>query len=199
MFDRLPRCARLGIDANRKPPSRRRDGWHRRWRRTPERCPTPMETIMNEQQPDGRMSFDEAVHYVQLESGKAAFSAMPVFSDRPGDAEQRAEGARVFVLKSDGAGSYCAHFIAGPFFSNAFAANETLSPAELPERIRELRFMATRLDDSWLGMQIQTLIQKLVEASGTEASQMPDYANMPAVSAGPEAVFPISFVSGRDR
>jgi hypothetical protein len=57
--------------------------------------------------------------------------------------------------------------------------------------------MPTRLEEPWLTLQIQTLIQKLVQASGTDASQMPDYTNMPALNAGPEAVFPISFISGR--
>ena len=52
---------------------------------------------------DGRMSFDEAVHYVQHQSCKAAFSAMPVFGDRSDDAEQRAEGVRVFIVEAESA------------------------------------------------------------------------------------------------
>ena len=152
----------------------------------------------SEEMSDGRMSFDEAVHYVQQQPGKAAFSAMPVFGERTEDAEQRAEGARVFVLEADGVGSYRVRFVAGPFFANAFAANETIFPADLPDRIMELRFMPTRLEEAWLTMQVQILIQKLVQASGSEVPQMPDYAAAPAVGAGPEAVFPISFIGGRE-
>lgn len=154
---------------------------------------------MNEEEPDGRMSFDEAARYVQRQPGKAAFSAVPVFDELGDDAEQRAAGARVFVLEGDGAGGYRVHFVAGPFFANVFAAHETLLPGDLPDVVRELRFMPTRLEESWLTMQVQTLIQKLAQASGAETPQMPDYADVPEVKAGPEAVFPISFIGGRER
>jgi hypothetical protein len=156
---------------------------------------TPMETTMSEEQADGRMSFDEAVHYVQQQPDRAAFSSMPVFGERTDDEEQRAEGARVFVMQSDGAGSYCVHFVAGPFFANVFAANETMTPDDVPDRLKEVRFMPTRFDESWLTMQIQMLIQRLVQASGTEVPQMPDYTDAPAPSE-PQAV-PISFIGGR--
>jgi hypothetical protein len=149
---------------------------------------------MTDTENDGRMSFDEAVHYVQQQSGRAAFVASPVFGERTEDEEQRAEGARVFIVEADGAGSWRMHFVAGPFFSNAFAVNDTLPPAEVPESVKELRFMATRLEGDWLVGQVQILIQKLMQASGSLPAEMPDYASAPAVGAGPEAVFPVSFV-----
>ena len=148
---------------------------------------------MSEEQDDGRLSFDEAVHYVQQHAGEAAFVAVPVF----GDNDDSAEGARVFVLEADGAGAWRMHFVAGPFFANAFAANETLAPADVPERVRELRFLPTQLDEAWLSEQVQILIQKLMQGSGRAAPQMPDYAAAPAVAAAAETVFPVSFI-GRD-
>lgn len=151
---------------------------------------------MNEPEADGRMSFDEAVQHVRQNPGGAAFAAMPVFGERSDDAEQRAEGARVFVLQADGAGSYRLHFLAGPFFANVFAANETMSPHEIPDRVKELRFMPTRFDEAWLTTQVQLLIQNLVQASGTLPAQMPDYAAAPAAEPEPQAV-PISFIGGR--
>lgn len=143
---------------------------------------------------DGRMSFDEAVHYVQQQPDRAAFAASPVFGEPSDDEEQRAEGARVFIIQGDGAGGYRVRFVAGPFFSNAFAANETMTPAEIPERTRELRYLPTQVEEDWLEGQVQILIQKLMQASGNMPAEMPDYASAPAVGAGPEAVFPISFV-----
>ncbi len=146
---------------------------------------------------NGRMSFDEAVHFVQQQPGRAAFVAMPVFGELGTDAEQRAEGARVFIIDADGKGSYRVRFIAGPFFSTAYGANETMTPEDVPERVKELRFLPTRVDESWITAQVQVLIQKLMQASGQEAPQMPDYANAPTVGASPETVFPVSFI-GRD-
>ena len=87
-------------------------------------------------------------------------------------------------------------FIAGPFFSAAYAANEVLTPEDVPASVRDLRFMPTRCDDSWFtDVQIQILIQKLVQAANIDA-QMPDYQNIPAKGAGPEAVFPVHFIKG---
>jgi hypothetical protein len=57
--------------------------------------------------------------------------------------------------------------------------------------------MPTRCEEDWFSQQIQILIQKLVKAAGIDAGQMPDYENTPTHGAGPEAVFPISFI-GRD-
>lgn len=149
------------------------------------------------QESDGRLSFDQAVLLVQQQPEKAAFVAMPVFGDRTEDEEQRAEGARIFIVQADGAGSWRMRFVAGPFFSNAFAANETLPAGEVPESVRELRFLPTKVEEDWLVGQVQVLIQKLMQANGNLPPEMPDYANTPSFGAGPEAVFPISFV-GRD-
>lgn len=148
----------------------------------------------NNEHGDGRLSFDEAVQLVRQQPGKAAFSAMPVFGESDGDEEQRAEGARVFIVEGDGAGDYRIRFVAGPFFSTAFAANETIAPADAPERVKELRYLPTRVEEDWLVGQVQVLIQKLMQASGSMPAEMPDYTSAPAFGAGPEAVFPISFV-----
>ena len=148
----------------------------------------------NESDNDGRLSFDQAVHMVRQQPGKAAFSDMQVFGEPSGDEEQRAEGARVFIIEGDDAGGYRVRFVAGPFFSNAFAANETLTPDEIPERVKELRYLPTKVEEDWLVGQVQVLIQKLMQASGSMPAEMPDYANTPGFGAGPEAVFPISFV-----
>ena len=150
---------------------------------------------MTEENNDGRLSFDAAVAFVRQQPDRAAFAAMPVL----GDDEQAAEGARVFVVETDGAGGYQVRFVAGPFFANVFAANETMAPADVPERVRELRFLPTRLEEEWLAGQVQILIQKLVQASGQTSPQMPDYASAPVVGAGEEAVFPISFIERHDK
>ncbi|HZV55902.1 MAG TPA: hypothetical protein VFF82_13280 [Rhodocyclaceae bacterium] len=152
---------------------------------------------MTDTENDGRMSFAEAVHYVQQQPDRAAFVASPVFGERTEDEEQRAEGARVFIIEADGAGSWRMRFVAGPFFSNAFGANETLPPDETPDSVKELRFLPTRVEEDWLAGQVQVLIQKLMQANGNLPAEMPDYASTPSFGAGPEAVFPISFV-GRD-
>jgi hypothetical protein len=140
---------------------------------------------------DKRLSFDAAVAYVQQQK-QAAFAAMPVF----GDDEETAEGARIFILDLDETGSLRLHFIAGPFFSSAHAANETVSADEIPDSVREMLFMPTRYEEDWLTDQVQNLIQKLVKAAGAETEKMPDYENLPKRGAGPEAVFPISFIGG---
>lgn len=144
---------------------------------------------------DGRLSFKEAVAFV-MQKKQAAFCAMPVFGDRTDDAEQTAEGARIFILECDGEGDWQMRFIAGPFFSNAYAANEILEPGEVPDSVRELRFLPTRTQESWYEEQIQILIQKLVQGSGIDA-QIPDYENMPNRSAEENTVFPVNFI-GRD-
>jgi len=64
----------------------------------------------------------------------------------------------------------------------------------VPERVKELRFLPTRVEEDWLGEQVQVLIQKLVQASGQQAPQMPDYESAPAVGAAPATVFPVSFI-----
>lgn len=146
------------------------------------------------QENDGRMSFEEAVHYAQQQPGKAAFVAVPVFGERTEDAEQRAEGARVFIVEADGAGSFRVRFIAGPFFSNVHGAKDIFAAAEVPDRVKAMRFLPTRYEEDWVDGQIQVLVQKLMQASGSLPPEMPDYASAPSYGAGPEAVFPLSFV-----
>lgn len=151
---------------------------------------------MSESENDGRLSFDQAVHFVQRQPDQAAFAAIPVF----GDDAQAAEGARVFIVEADGAGGYRVRFVAGPFFASVYAANETLVADEIPARVRAMRFLPTRVDEEWLSGQgqVQLLIQKLVQASGQATPQMPDYASAPVPNAGTETAIPISFVSRRD-
>ncbi|MCX8017792.1 MAG: hypothetical protein N2690_07855 [Rhodocyclaceae bacterium] len=142
---------------------------------------------------DGRLSFQEAVAYV-MQQQRAAFAALPVFGEVTGDEEQTAEGARIFILEADGEGDWQLRFIAGPFFSNAYAANELLTAEEVPASVRELRFMpCAALDPAWLDEQIQVLIQKLVKAAGM-AAQLPDYETMPVRHAEEQVVFPVSFI-----
>jgi hypothetical protein len=141
---------------------------------------------------DNRLSFNEATLFVK-QSRQAAFAAMPVFGDDEGDENATAEGARVFLLLPDEEEGWVLRFVAGPFFSNAFAANDVIPYNEIPAQIRELRFIPTHCEDGWLEEQIQILIGKLTQAAGI-GEQMPDYASLPAKSAGPEAVFPIAFI-----
>ena len=81
---------------------------------------------------DGRLSFKEAVAYV-MQKNQAAFIAMPVFGERTDDEQQTAEGARVFIIEPDGEGDWQMRFIAGPFFSAAYAANDIIVPEEVPD------------------------------------------------------------------
>ncbi len=141
---------------------------------------------------DGRLSFKEAV-VLALQQRQASFCAMPVFGDRTDDEEQTAEGARIFVVEPDGEGDWQLRFIAGPFFSNAYAANEIIAPEEVPDNVRELRYLPTRIEEHWYDEQIQVLIQKLVQGSGI-AAQMPDYEHMPTPKAEEQTVFPVNFI-----
>jgi len=150
------------------------------------------------QENDGRLSFKEAIAFV-MQKKQAAFCAMPVFGDRTDDEAQTAEGARIFVIEPDpeaDGGDWQLRFVAGPFFSNAYAANEVLAPDEVPDSVRELRYLPTRSQEGWYEEQIQVLIQKLVEGSGVSA-QMPDYESMPSRKAEEQVVFPVNFI-GRD-
>jgi hypothetical protein len=88
-------------------------------------------------------------------------------------------------------------FIAGPFFSAAYAANDIIPADEIPDRVRELLFMPTRCEEDWLTDQLQVLLGKLTQAAGI-GEQLPDYASQAAKGAGPDAVFPVSFI-GRDK
>ena len=141
-----------------------------------------------------RLSFNEAVAFVQ-QTGKAAFAAMPVFGDDEDDADATAEGARVFLLLPDEEDGWLLRFIAGPFFTAAYAANDVIPAEEIPDRVRELLYMPTRCEDDWLTDQLQILLAKLTQAAGI-GEQMPDYKAQPAKGAGPEAVFPVSFIGG---
>lgn len=146
---------------------------------------------------DGRLSFMEAVAYV-MQKKQPVFAAMPVFGEIE-DENATAEGARIFIIEPDPeeeGGDWRMRFIAGPFFSAAYAANEVLPPEDVPASVRDLRYMPTRCEDDWFTDQIQILIQKLVQASNIDA-QMPDYVNAPVKGAGPEAVFPMHFIKGR--
>jgi hypothetical protein len=143
---------------------------------------------------DGRMSFSEAVAYVRR-SRCGAFAVTPVFEED----QDAASGARVFVLDHDGRDQYVLRYIAGPFFSAAYAANERYLPSEIPERVRDLRFLPTRCEEDWFTDQVQLLIQKLVRASGAAAPHMPDYENAPRMGARTEVVFPLSFVGRPNR
>ena len=141
---------------------------------------------------DGWLSFAQAVVAVK-NGGTAAFAATPVF----GDDDETAEGARIFLVLPDEDEGWVLRFIAGPFFSAAYAANDIIPADEIPERVRELRFLPTRCEIDWLSDQIQVLLGKLTQAAGV-ATQLPDYAAQPSKSAGPQVVFPVHFL-GHDK
>lgn len=145
------------------------------------------------QENDGRLSFTEGVAHV-MQKKQPVFTAMPVFGEIE-DENATAEGAKIFIIESDGEGDWQIRFIAGPFFSAAYAANEIMAPEEVPASVRDLRFMPTHCEEDWFTDQIQILIQKLVQAANIDA-QMPDYKNAPTKGAGPEAVFPMHFIKG---
>lgn len=141
---------------------------------------------------DGRLSFDQAVELVRQQPGRVAFAAMPVFGELSEDAEQRAEGVRIFIIEADGSGSHRLRFVAGPFFANVHGANESFAASDIPTPVTELRFLPGKLDEAWLDGQIQLLVQRLVQSSGLVTPQMPDYEH---ASQAAETVFPISFIS----
>jgi len=149
---------------------------------------------------DTRMSYAEAIAYVKQGKG-SAFAVTPVFGDQDehGEAPEAAEGARVFVLQSIGAGDFQLRFVAGPFFSAAYAANETIPADEIPASIEELRFMPTTCQEEWFSAQVQVLINQLVNAAGVAPAQMPDYLSVPNKGAGPEAVFPMTFIERKKK
>jgi hypothetical protein len=142
--------------------------------------------------PLNRLAFNEAVAFVKQRK-QAAFAAMPVFGDDDGDENMQAEGARIFLLLPDEDEGWALRFIAGPFFSAAYAANDLIPSDEIPDRVRELLFVPTRCEEDWLTDQLQVLLAKLTHAAGI-GDQMPDYESQAAKGAGPEAVFPISFI-----
>lgn len=150
---------------------------------------------MSQENP-ARLSFDDAAAYVR-QTGKAAFAAMPVFGDDADDENATAEGARLFLLLPDEDEGWSLRFIAGPFFSAAYAANDVIPADEIPDRVRELPFMPTRCEEDWLTDPLQVLLGKLTQAAGI-GEMMPDYASQEARGAGPDAVFPVSFI-GRNK
>jgi hypothetical protein len=140
---------------------------------------------------DNRLSFDEAVQYA-LQRKAAAFAVHPVFEEED---DESPSGARVFVLTPDGKGGCFLRFVAGRFFSGAYAADDVIEAGDIPERVRELRFLPTRYEEAWFTEQIQVLIGKLMAASGMAAPHMPDYQNAPQKHAAAEVVFPVSFIN----
>ena len=138
-----------------------------------------------------RLSFNEAVVFVK-NNKRAAFAAMPVFGDDEGDENATAEGARIFILLPDEDEGWTLRFIAGPFFSAAYAANDTIPASEIPDRVRELLFVPTHCEEDWLTDQLQVLLGKLTQAAGI-GDQMPDYNAQPAKAAA-DVVFPVSFI-----
>ncbi|MDK9702009.1 MAG: hypothetical protein OEL20_02645 [Sulfuritalea sp.] len=138
-----------------------------------------------------RLGFNDAVVFVKQRK-RAAFAAMPVFGDDEGDENATAEGARIFILLPDEDEGWTLRFIAGPFFSNAFAANDIIPADEIPDRVRELLFVPTRCEEDWLTDQLQVLLAKLTQAAGI-GDQMPDYSAQPA-QAAEDVVFPVSFI-----
>ena len=155
-----------------------------------------MSTEENNQQPpfeDQRLSFDEAVRYV-VQRKAAAFAVHPVFEEEDDEAPS---GARVFVLAADGKGGWFLRFLAGRFFSGAYAADDVIAAGDVPERVRELRFLPTRFEEEWFSDQIQVLIGKLMSATGNAAPHMPDYQNAPQKHAAAEVVFPVAFINAK--
>jgi hypothetical protein len=108
--------------------------------------------------------------------------------------DEAPSGARVFVLAADGKGGWFLRFLAGRFFSGAYAADDAIAAEDIPERVRELRFLPTRFEEAWFTEQIQVLIGKLMSASGTAAPHMPDYQNAPQKHAAADVVFPVAFI-----
>lgn len=141
--------------------------------------------MVDRTQPE-RLTFEQAVAYA-CGSGNAAFAATPVF----GDDQERAEGARVFVIEGDGRGNRKIRFIAGPFFSAALAANEVLEDDAIGDGLREMLFVPTSFSEDWLSDQIQVLIARLVQAAEIVAPDMPNYLDAKARTAAPEVTFPI--------
>lgn len=150
----------------------------------------PHDSTGNEQHDDTRMSFDEAAAYA-VQNNAAAFAVTPVFEE---DDDAAPSGARVFVLASDGKGGCFMRFLAGRFFSGAYAADDIYPADEIPGRVKELRFLPTRYQEEWFTDQVQVLIGKLMSASGTAAPQMPDYQSAPARHAAAEVTFPMAFI-----
>jgi hypothetical protein len=114
----------------------------------------------NQAQLTERLSFNEAVAFVQ-QTGKAAFAAMPVFGDDERRRERhRRRRPRLPACCPTRTTAGCLRFIAGPFFTSAYAANDLIPAEEIPDRVRELLYMPTRCEDDWLTDQLQILLAK---------------------------------------
>ncbi len=140
----------------------------------------------------GRIPFAHAIRYVVNEQ-QPLFCVVPVFPDRIEDEEVRAEGAKVFILAPDEESEWVLLFVAGPFFTSAYVAHERLRPNEVPEAVAELSFMPTWLNEEWLELPIQVLIQKLAQAADLDA-EIPDYENARRRRARSGTTFPVAFV-----
>lgn len=141
-------------------------------------------------QPPERLTFEQAVAFA-CATGKAAFAAAPVFGEHD---QERAEGARVFLIEGDGQGGCKFRFLAGPFFSGALAANEVLADEQITAGLRELLFMPSSFSEEWLSDQIQVLIARLMQAAEIVAPEMPNYLDQKLRAAAPEVTFPISSI-----
>jgi hypothetical protein len=74
-----------------------------------------------------------------------------------------------------------------------------IAAEDVPERVRELRFLPTRFEEEWFSDQIQVLIGKLMSATGNAAPLMPDYVSAPRKHAAAEVVFPVAFIGGKTK
>lgn len=137
-----------------------------------------------------RVGFAQACAFASI-AGRCAFSATPVFSDDG----QSVEGVRLFLITGDGKGSHQIRFIAGPFFSQALAADDVISADEVPDRVRELHYLTSdSYDPGWPEEQIQILLARLMAAAGVAPGGMPDYLNAPAPAAASEVSFPVRWL-----
>ncbi|MEJ5269712.1 MAG: hypothetical protein WHS85_05835 [Hydrogenophilus sp.] len=143
----------------------------------------------------GRLPFEQAVRFA-LTEGQPLFCVVPVFPDVIDDEEARAEGAKVWIIQPTSGGGWGLLYIAGPFFTAAHAANERISPEEIPDGVRSLSFAPTWVEEEWLSAPIQILVQKLVAASELDAG-LPDYAGQRRRRAASEVRFPAAMIGRR--
>lgn len=140
----------------------------------------------------GRIPFAHAVRYA-INEQQPLFCVVPVFPDRIEDEEVRAEGAKVFILHPSEATQWELLYVAGPFFTSAYVAHERYHPDEVPEAVRQLSFIPTWLNEEWLDLPIQVLIQKLAQAADLDA-EIPDYESARRRRARSGTTFPVAFV-----
>ncbi|MCX7945418.1 MAG: hypothetical protein N2557_00375 [Hydrogenophilus sp.] len=140
----------------------------------------------------GRLPFQQAIRYVQ-EEGQPVFAVVPVFPDVVEDEEVRAEGAKVFILQPHETHGWELVYIAGPFFTSAYVANERILPPEVPASVAELSFIPTWVNEEWFEEPVQILVQRLTEAAELE-TELPDYASARRRRAREGTSFPVAFV-----